>query len=165
MILVERLSRGQNVLSSRHLAIVLLLSILLVISIAVSAYFALQNTTLSGQLNAAYTQSQIQNQPLGPFIRNGTTFEQIALNTGGLANGTTVIFRGMVFTYFQAENSTTNTLTFKVSAINWSETLTVNPSIASTQKTAEVYTHNTNPIAGLVTNLDESSPVFLVVSV
>lgn len=135
------------------------------ISISVSAYFALQNNRLSAQFNAADTQSQIQNQPLGPFVRNGTTFEQIALNTGGLANGTTVIFRGIVFTYFQAENNTTNTLTFRVSAINWSKTLTVNPSIASTQKTAEVYTHNTNPIAGLLANLDDSSRVFLVVSV
>ena len=87
------------------------------------------------------------------------------MDTGGLANGTNIIFRGIVFTYIQVENNTTNTLTFRVSANNWSEILTVNSSNPSTQKTVEVYTHDTSPIAGLITNLDDSSRVWLVVSV
>ena len=151
-------------MSSQH-RVEVLLSIALVISIALGAYFVSENNTLRSQLNAVDTENQIQNQPLGPFVRNGTTFQQIALDTGGLANGTNIIFRDIVFTYIHVENNATNTLTFRVSANNWSEILTVNSSNPSTQKTAEVDTHNTSPIAGLITNLDDSSRVWLVVSV
>jgi hypothetical protein len=130
-----------------------------------------ENTNLSNQLSSTNLQNQLQNQPLGPFIRNGTTFEQIALNTVGLANGTSIIFREVFFTYVQRNSATT--LTFEISYQNvsegsfgsWSEILTVNSSKPATLKTAEVYTSGTSPIVGLVTNLGYSDRVWLVVSI
>ena len=62
----RRVVQRSNVLSSQH-RVEVLLSIALVISIALSAYFVSENDTLRSQLNAVDTENQIQNQSLGPL--------------------------------------------------------------------------------------------------
>ena len=114
----------------------------------------------------------------GMLVRNGTLFEQVAIDTtvkyangtlAPIANGTTLTLRDVTFTFIQKNfNGTFPEARFVVTSLShgWSETLTIiGPgSPSSPFRMDEVYTTHTNPRAGLGMN-SNSRAVYLMVSV
>lgn len=171
---------GHNLTSQRTLVITTVsLAIVLIASIATNIFLFSQTNNLSGQLQTVNQRNTALSW--GTFIRNRTTYEEIAfqprivLANGTIqpiANGTTIIYRDVSFTYVAKNwNCSCIIYLFKVgspagtySGAGWNETLRISPPASPLPKTSEVYTHHTYPRAGLAMNYN-STLVFLLVSV
>jgi hypothetical protein len=140
------------------------LVIAVALSLAVNVYFMFQNNNLSQAF--AVTSSQEQALAKGTFLRNGTIFDEIGLQTDTLVNGTTVFFRDIAFIYIQSGYSTGLRMVSVSFQDGYDQTLTVNYAIPNvTSKTNEAYVHYQNLTAGIGVNVGDPSKVFLFVSV
>ena len=158
------------------------LGVVLMASVVANIYLVSRNNSLSAENESLSARLDTMSRldiilSYGTLTRNGTIFEEAALQPEmtmpngtivSISNGTTVIFQDVGFTYIAKNWNCSCTINlFKVEYIGWTEMLQISPPSTPLQnglkQVSEVYTHHTNPTAGLAMN-DYSTLVFLLVS-
>lgn len=150
---------------TRNLVLIVVIAVL-----AASAAFAV--TQVTSQITST-SQTSSSTSATTSILKNGTTYEEAAFQTRrafpngsveAIANGTTVSFDNISFTYIVKNwNCSCEMNLFKVGPVDghWSEMLQISQPVA-TGETNTVYTNHTNPSVGLSLRHNSTVVYFLV---
>jgi hypothetical protein len=153
-------------------SVVAVILVILVLSLGLNGYLALQSYSLS-QSNSSLTSELQVLERQGTFVINGTVFDVAALrlnNAAGLAGGTVLLFRNMMFSYVPNTSNGTRWMEFMVMPVSnsgmpqdlkafwW-------PTVSFTRGYNEAFTSGWNPIAGVMMKPGDTAYVYLLVSI
>ena len=153
-------------------SVMVVVGLLLVTSLAFNVYQAIQVVSLTSEIRTLQSE--------GTVIRGNTAFDEAALRIDSLANGTTVVFRNVTFTYVSTYLSNISNGTQWVEFIASAEELSSSGIVAPLRWTQilkaywwcvepcsgsqrEAFTLGTSPIAGVVMNQNDSTFAHLLV--